>query len=117
MATDGRNRTRWELTDNLLSNTFKEYRSAMYNYHRLGLDTMVKDRKGGKDVISASIRQFEILAGRRPNALLTQTFFDAKADEIQQIFSGGPMVNTSSLVQILNKVAPIHADKWQRIKP
>lgn len=59
----------------------------------------------------------KFLAGRRPNALLTQTFFDAKADEIQQIFSGGPMVNTSSLVQILNKVAPIHADKWQRIKP
>jgi len=34
------NRSRFELVDNLLSNTFREYRVTMYNYHRKGMDVM-----------------------------------------------------------------------------
>ena len=45
------NRTRFELVDNLLSNTFREYRIAMYNYHRKGLDILGDNNSTGKQVI------------------------------------------------------------------
>jgi hypothetical protein len=53
---------------------------------------------------------------RRPNSFLLRTFFDAKADEIEQIFSEGPNVNISDIVETLNKVAPMHSSKWRNIK-
>jgi hypothetical protein len=109
------NRTRFELVDNLLSNTFREYRIAMYNYHRKGLDILGDNNSTGKQVIAGSMRLFETLTQRRPNAFLIQTFFDAKSDEIQDIFSDGPKVDIVALKETLNKVAPFYSTTWDEI--
>lgn len=108
-------RSRFELVDNLLSNTFREYRIAMYNYHRKGLDILADNGSTGKQVISGSLRLFETLIARRPNAFLIQTFFDAKSEEIQSIFSDGPKVDIVKLKETLNKVAPFYANTWSEI--
>ena len=112
-ATD--NRTRFQLVDNLLSNTFREYRIAMYNYHRKGLDIMGDNNSAGKQVIAGSMRLFETLISRRPNALLIQTFFDAKSEEIQNIFSDGPKIDVVQLKETLNRVAPFYSTTWNEI--
>ncbi|WP_298425616.1 DUF4835 family protein [uncultured Kordia sp.] len=110
------NRTRWLLLDNLLNNTHKEYRTVMYNYHRVGMDLMADDTRAAKGTIAKSLEIFKALNNRRPNSFLLQTFFDAKAEEIQSIYSGGPKVNVVRLVETLNRVAPFHATKWEKIK-
>ncbi len=109
------NRTRFQLVDNLLSNTFREYRIALYNYHRKGLDIMADNNSTGKQIIAGSLRLFETLIQRRPNAFLIQTFFDAKAEEIQNIFSDGPKVDIVQLKETLNRVAPFYASTWSQI--
>ena len=108
-------RTRYELVDNLLSNTFREYRLAMYNYHRKGLDVMADNNSTGKQIVAGSIRLFESLVKRRPNAFLLQIFFDAKSEEIQNIFSDGPKVDIVKLKESLNKVAPFYSTTWNQI--
>ena len=108
-------RTRFVMIDNLLSNTFREYRIAMYNYHRKGLDIMGDNSSTGKQVIAGSMRLFETLIQRRPNALLIQAFFDAKSEEIANIFSDGPQVDLASLKETLNKVAPFYSTTWNEI--
>jgi len=113
--TASNNRTRFVLVDNLLSNTFREYRIAMYNYHRKGLDILGDNNSTGKQVIAGSMRLFETLTQRRPNAFLIQTFFDAKSEEIQDIFSDGPKVDIVSLKATLNKVAPFYSTTWDEI--
>ncbi|MEX0291360.1 MAG: DUF4835 family protein [Flavobacteriaceae bacterium] len=110
------NRTRFELVDNLLSNTFREYRIAMYNYHRKGLDILGDNNSTGKQVIAGTMRLFETLIKRRPNAFLIQTFFDAKSEEIQNIFSDGPKVDIVKLKETLNRVAPFYSSTWNEIK-
>lgn len=80
-------RSRFELVDNLLSNTYKEYRVAMYNYHRKGLDILADNNSTGKQIIAGTMNLFQTMINRRPNAFLIQTFFDAKSEEIQNIFS------------------------------
>lgn len=109
-------RTRYELVDNLLSNTFREFRIAMYNYHRKGLDILADNNSTGKQIISGSMRLFETLISRRPNAFLIQTFFDAKSEEIQNIFSDGPKVDIVKLKETLNKIAPFYSSTWNEIK-
>ena len=108
--------SRFALIDNLLSPTYKEFRSSMYSYHRDGLDLMYKDLKKGKEAVSASISDLQKMHGRRPNSFLMRVFFDSKANEVASIFSGGPSVSISQLVNALNKISPVNASKWQKIK-
>jgi hypothetical protein len=88
----------------------------MYNYHRKGLDILGDNNSTGKQVISGSMRLFETLIQRRPNAFLIQTFFDAKSEEILNIFSDGPKVDIVALKSTLNKVAPFYSSTWNEIK-
>ncbi|MDO6517065.1 DUF4835 family protein [Zobellia uliginosa] len=109
-------RSRFELVDNLLSNTYREYRIAMYNYHRKGLDILGDNNSTGKQVIAGTMKLFETMIKRRPNAFLIQTFFDAKSDEIQNIFSDGPKVDIVQLKETLNRIAPLYSSTWNDIK-
>ncbi|CAM3488591.1 DUF4835 family protein [Zobellia roscoffensis] len=109
-------RSRFELVDNLLSNTYREYRIAMYNYHRKGLDILGDNNSTGKQVIAGTMKLFETMIKRRPNAFLIQTFFDAKSDEIQNIFSDGPKVDIVQLKETLNSIAPLYSSTWNDIK-
>ncbi len=108
--------TRFTLIDNILSPTYKEIRNVMYSYHIGALDTMHENQKLGKQKIANSLKQLEVMNRRRPNSYILRVFFDSKADEIEQIFSGGPSVNITQITEMLNKVAPMHSAKWRNIK-
>jgi len=109
------NQTRFILIDNILSDTYKEFRDVLYQYHRNGLDVMSNDTKEAKSSIASSIKLLKDMNNRRPNSYLMRVFFDAKAEEIEDIFSGGPTVNIADLVSTLTRIAPMHASKWRSI--
>ncbi|MEM0576797.1 DUF4835 family protein [Flavobacterium polysaccharolyticum] len=106
---------RFFLTNDLLSSTFAPYRQALVDYHQ-GLDLMSTDLKTAKEKIKTAILNLSKLNQTRPNAFLTRVFFDAKADEIALIFSGGPSITISDLVETLNKISPMNSSKWSQIK-
>ncbi len=110
-STDG-NRSRYRLNADLLSNAFLAYRKTLYTYHRQGLDVMHEQPREGKQKIASALLSLHSMNNRRPNSLLVRTFFDAKADEIQQVFSGGPQVETREVVDALNRMAPTFSQKW-----
>ncbi|SFW27059.1 DUF4835 family protein [Cellulophaga fucicola] len=109
-------RTRFELVDNILSNAYREYRVAMYNYHRKGMDVLADNNSTGKQVISGTMRLLSTIAKRRTNAFLLQTFFDAKSEEIVSIFSDGPKTDVVKLKEVLNTAAPFYSSTWNKIK-
>ncbi|MCK0125545.1 DUF4835 family protein [Gelidibacter sp. F2691] len=108
--------SRFALIDNVLSPTFKEFRTVMYDYHRNGLDVMAENDKKAKETIADVFDDLSTMNNRRPNSFLMRVFFDAKANEIMDIFSDGPKVNVTDIKDILNKIAPTHAAKWREIK-
>ena len=110
------NRNRFWLIDTIRSNTFREYRETLYTYHRKGLDSMTKSPVKGKNNIINAILALEDLYDRRPNAMLLQMFFDAKADEIVNLFSDGPKVDFSRTSKMLKKIAPFYQPQWKQIK-
>lgn len=109
-------RNRHELIDNLRSNTFREYRTALYQYHRKGLDQMLGDAVAAKKAIMKAINDMQPLFNRRPNAFLLQLFFDAKVDEIVNLFSDGPQVDFEQTNATLKKIAPFFGARWKQIK-
>jgi hypothetical protein len=109
-------RNRFWLIDNLRANTFREYREALYAYHRSGLDQMTSAPLEGKEAIMKAIIQLEALFLRRPNAFLLQVFFDAKVEEIVNLFKEGPKVDFKKTEIILKKIAPFFGSRWKQIK-
>ena len=107
--------SRYYLIDNILSNTYKEYRTCMYNYHLNGLDIMTTQSKKAKQEIVNSILLLDQMYKRRPNSYILRVFFDSKSDEILDIFSGGPKIPVANLISTLSKIAPNHSDKWRNI--
>ena len=115
-GSDGQ-RSRFRLNADLLANTYDEYRTALYEYHRLGLDVMHEDILTGKAVIAEALNKLEVMNNRRNNSLLLRTFFDSKADEISSLYSAGPAYDaTAELVETLNNIAPRYARNWRNIR-
>lgn len=112
----GSDQTRNVLITNILSPTFKEFRSVLFAYHLQGMDLMAKDIKEGKIAVANALTQFESLHKSRPNSFLVRVFFDAKADEITDLFIDGPPMEITNLVSTLNRVAPMYSRKWRNIK-
>ncbi len=110
------NQNRYFLINDMLSNTFKPFRDALYEYHYSGLDLMHKDLKLAKDNMKKSLVILGKIYQIRPNAFLTRVFFDAKSDEIISVFSGGPSIMIADLVDNLNKISPMNSSKWAKIK-
>lgn len=114
-ATDG-TQSRYRYNDAIISNVYQEYRDALYTYHRQGLDKMESNAREGKLKIIEAVAKLKNVNDRRPNSFLLRTFFDAKADEIASIFSGGPQVEINTLVEHLNRIAPTRRSSWSSIK-
>ncbi len=114
-ALDG-NQTRYTLIDQVLSPTYVEYRNVLYTYHRLAMDVMSESQKKGKERVIVALKEFKRMNSRRPNSFIQRTFFDAKADEIEQVYSGGQSVKINDLVDLLNRVSPNNSSKWKNIK-
>lgn len=110
------NQNRYFLVNDLLSNTYTPFRESLFEYHIGALDTMADDQKKGKEKIIASLKTLAKVQSVRPNAFLTRVFFDAKSDEIVSMFSGGPNVSITELVDTLNRISPMNSSKWSKIR-
>ena len=109
-------RNRFWLIDSLRSNTFREYRQTLYAYHRKGLDKLTTDPLEGKEALMEAIQLLDPRYQRRPNAFLLQVFFDAKVEEIVNLFSEGPKVDFKTTETVLKKIAPFFGSRWKQIK-
>lgn len=107
---------RFFLINDMMSSTFEPFRQALYEYHFLGLDKMATDTKAGKEGVKQALTTLNEVSKVRPNAFLTRIFFDAKSDELVGIFSGGPNIPISDVVENLNRLSPLNASKWANIK-
>jgi hypothetical protein len=109
-------RTRFMLIDNIMSPAYSLFHNALYKYHLQGMDLMSSDQKVAKENIAKSIYSLKTLYDSRPTAFVLRVFFDAKSDEIVDVFSDGPNFDTFKLKEDLLKMSPLNAEKWNQIK-
>jgi hypothetical protein len=109
------NLSRYALINDLMSPIFIDIRQSSFQYY-LGMDMMSKDLKKAKETIKGSLMNLSKLNVTRPNSYLLRIFMDSKSDEIVSIFSGGPKIPITDLVDSLNKTSSSNAIKWQLLK-
>ena len=113
-AFDG-DKNRYWIIANMLDAPFITLRQTMYNYHLKGLDIMYKNADEGRKVIMESLLALSKVHNIKPLSFSLQFFFNAKADEIVNIFSAGKQEEKTTLVETLNLIDPSRSNKYQKI--
>ncbi len=108
-------RNRYWLIENILNKSYSPMRSCLYTYHRLGLDLMSDKTEEGRTNIAESLRSVQQVFRRRPSLYILQIFFDAKSDELVNIFSKSYPDERNRVAAILNEVDPSNGAKYQKI--
>jgi hypothetical protein len=111
----GNNRNRYWLIENLTNPQMVEIRRGLYTYHRLALDDFNKDPEAARQKILGVLRNVKRVRDINPSAILVISFFDAKSDELVNIFSDGSVQLKREAFDILTATDPSKRDKYQRI--
>ncbi|WP_299050561.1 DUF4835 family protein [uncultured Polaribacter sp.] len=107
---------RFLLIDNLLSSKLSDFRIGIYNYHRKGLDNFSSNSTFAKQTVEDAVISMENLFNKTVGNYLIRVFFDAKSDEIVNIYSEGPKTRKlNRLTKVLQKISPNNSSKWKNI--
>ena len=109
-------RSRYWLAENLNSPQFVDLRKGLYDYHRLGLDVMLEKPEEARKKTMDVLKKWKEVSAVRLNALLIQTLFDAKGEELYQLFSNAEKEEKLKAAEILLQLDPSHADLYRKLQ-
>lgn len=112
------NKNRYWLQENILNSKYDPMRTASYKYHRLGLDKMSDKVSEGRDQVYQALLDIQKVYRNRPDPYMffMKLFFDAKADEIVNIFSMAPPAERIRVYQLLAEVDMSNEVKYAKLK-
>ncbi|KAB1065664.1 type IX secretion system protein PorD [Salibacter halophilus] len=106
---------RYWIATNYLDSRFENLRTCMYEYHRQGMDQMMDDPTKARENIYKALEKLQPIYDNLPNNINMRLFFNAKANEIVNIFSEAPGDEQRKVVNLLNKISPANSNKWSKI--
>lgn len=109
------NRNRYALINNLMDEAFKKYRIFYYDYHRHGLDEMVNNVANGRARIAKDIKVLKEAYHARPATYVVNTFLDAKADELVNIFKRGTSDEKKMVYDLLMDIDPTRQNTYDEM--
>ena len=108
-------RNRYWLIDNQVQAVFRPFRDLLYSYHRSGMDTMTEDVQTARRTIATEIEKLRTVHQAKPASYNLQVFFNAKYQEIVEIFKvAEPQVKTK-LFNTLQIIDPGHISQYQNM--
>lgn len=108
-------RERYWVMENLRNQQFAGFREGFYNYHRLALDTITEKPEESKKIITDYLSNIQTLSALRPNATLINLFFDAKSEEIANIFSDSPKKDREAIFKLCSGISPDKTDVLRKL--
>jgi hypothetical protein len=109
------NRNRYALINNLMDEAFKKYRTFYYDYHRHGLDEMTNNVSNARARIAKDIKVLKEAYNARPATYVVNTFLDAKADELVNIFKKGTSEEKKIVYELLMDIDPTRQSTYDEI--
>jgi len=114
-SSDKGQQNRYWLVENIITQTFRPLRQAMYDYHRNGLDKMYTERATATANISNALTGLNEIHKIKPSSYNMQIWFYAKADEVVNIYKPLPLEQKQSVVELCKRVDPGNIAKYDKI--
>lgn len=109
-------RNRASLLASLSDPQLEAFRTGLYEYYRLGLDTFAEKPEDARTAVFTALSGVQKAVVLRPNTAFARAFFDAKADEIANIFrTSTNQQQKQQLVAMLSEVDSGNAAKYQTV--
>ena len=107
------NRNRYWLIDNMQDPQFLPFREGVYNMHRQGLDIMVENPEKARQSVLTVLESVQRLQQQKPNSAAVRSFFDAKADELVNMFKNAAPAQKQQAYTLLSQTDPTNNSKYE----
>ncbi len=108
-------RNRYWLINNLQDRSYASVRECIYKYHRLGLDAMADNVNEGRLEILNALELLQKAHRSKPNSYIMQVFFDAKSDEVVNIFKPAFTDERKRVYNIVSEVNQANVSKYSAL--
>lgn len=108
-------RNRYWLINNLQDRSYSPIRECIYRYHRLGLDAMSDNVNDGRLEVMSALELLQRAHRTKPNSYILQVFFDAKSDEIVNIFKPAFTDERKRVYNIVTEANPANNSKYSAL--
>jgi hypothetical protein len=103
------------LIENLTNKAYGPFRELLYRYHRLGLDMMSDKPDMGRAEIADALINMQRVYRAKPDTYINRIFFDAKSDELVNVFSKGSTDEKTRVMTIVTECDPSNSGKYAKI--
>ena len=108
-------KNRYWLAHDLMDQRYSDFHTVMYRYHREGLDKLGEESEDARFEITEALESLKSIYRENSSAFLLQLFFDAKSDEIVNIYSGAFPNEQARIIKTLLEIDPSHSTKYESI--
>jgi len=108
-------RNRYWLIENALQELFNPLRECFYQYHRKGLDKIYDDQELARTEIKEALEKLLPVNSSKPGSVNVLNFLSAKRQEIAGIYKDAERKQQVDLVNMLKRLDPTNASKYQEI--
>ncbi|MBO9700220.1 MAG: DUF4835 family protein [Sporocytophaga sp.] len=106
---------RFSLIQNLTNTQFAPFREGLYIYHRQAMDKfLINADQSRKDIITV-FDKIKTVYNINPTSVVIKNFFNAKVEEIINIYSQATPEMRQQVVNTLRQMDPLNADKYNRL--
>jgi hypothetical protein len=108
-------RNRFYLVDNILHQLFEPLRECNYDYHRNGVDKLYDDKVVARKAMFDALNKLNKVVATRPNSINLLNFVQAKLVELNNLYADAEIKDKTDVVNLLKKLDPANASKYQEI--
>ncbi|MBK9288447.1 MAG: DUF4835 family protein, partial [Flavobacteriales bacterium] len=108
-------KNRYWLLDNQQQAVFRPLREFLYNYHINGIDIMGSDPATARKTMLSAIEKLKTVHQAKPASYNMQVFFNAKGNEIVEIFKPADPADKVKLLNIVQVIDPGNISKYQNM--
>jgi hypothetical protein len=113
-AFEGQTNRYW-LVDNQLQAVFRPLREFLYTYHRSAFDQMGTDPANARKTITAAVEKLRTVHQAKPSSYNMQVFFNAKYNELVNLFRPAEPQEKTKLLSTLSVIDPGHIQQYQKM--
>ena len=113
---DNARRNRYWLIENLTNQQMQPLRENSYLYHRLALDEFQQKPDEARTRILEVLNRTKQVNLLRPQMVLTNSFFDAKAQELVNIFLQASPQDKVQAFNLMSELDPINTERYRQLQ-
>jgi len=108
-------RNRYALVDDITNQQIEDLRIGYYKYHRLGLDVFETNPEETRKQVLEVLESIKAIKNRYPTSIFVISFFDAKSEELVNVFADATIQEKRKAYNLLMELNPIKEDIFKEI--